>query len=136
MVFIPCYSPVLLWKTRCVFERMHFLPPDTSCPFVKEQILTPRVDRCWRVLRAVKDSADELLRQHYTPNYLERENQLPFVVGWIFMAASGQEGVSDRRPLQQAAEALNAFLEMGTGGFLINKVLGEALGIPVDFEDE
>ncbi|KAK7999004.1 hypothetical protein PG991_014679 [Apiospora marii] len=92
---------------------------------------------CWRVLRAVKEDADELLREKYTPNYLERENQLPFVVGWIFMAASGAEGgVSDRRPLQKAAEAVNTFFELGTGGFLVNKVLGEALGIPVAFEDE
>ncbi|KAK8045826.1 hypothetical protein PG996_013890 [Apiospora saccharicola] len=65
-----------------------------------------------------------------------RENQLPFVVGWIFIAASGEGGVSDRRPLQKAAEALSNFLESGTGDFLVNKVLGEAMGIPVAFEDE
>ncbi|KAK8079330.1 hypothetical protein PG994_003137 [Apiospora phragmitis] len=92
---------------------------------------------CWHVLRAVKESSDSLLRQLYTPDYLERENQLPWVVGWIFMAASGLEGgVSDRRPLQKAAEALNDMLELGTGSFLIDKVLGDALGIPVVFKDE
>ncbi|KAK7959077.1 uncharacterized protein PG986_003931 [Apiospora aurea] len=92
---------------------------------------------CWRLLRAVKETADGLLRQLYTPNYLERENQLPWVVGWIFMAASGLEGggVSDRRPLQLAAEALNAMMDTGAGSFLIDKVMGDELGIPVAFEE-
>ncbi|KAK8097028.1 hypothetical protein PG999_012972 [Apiospora kogelbergensis] len=92
---------------------------------------------CWKLLRAVKESTDGLLRQLYTPDYLERENQLPWVVGWIFISASGLNGgVSDRRLLQKAAEALNRMLEQGTGSFLIDQVLGDALGIPVAFEDE
>ncbi|KAK8063005.1 hypothetical protein PG997_015102 [Apiospora hydei] len=92
---------------------------------------------CWRLLRTVKEAADGLLRQLYTPDYLERENQLPWAVGWIFMAASELEGgVSDRRPLQMAAEALNAMIETGAGSFLIDKVVGDELGIPVAFEEE
>lgn len=51
------------------------------------------------------------------------------------MAASSYEGsVSDRRPLEKAAEALHTMIETETGNFLINKILGEALGIPVAFE--
>lgn len=49
---------------------------------------------CWRLLRAVKDACDPLLRQLYTPAYMDRENQLPFVVGYIFLAASGAGGGS------------------------------------------
>jgi len=36
---------------------------------------------CWKVLRAVRKSCDAILREIYTPAYMERESQLPFVVG-------------------------------------------------------
>ncbi|KAI0469205.1 hypothetical protein F4859DRAFT_505520 [Xylaria cf. heliscus] len=92
---------------------------------------------CWRLLRAVKDSCDHLLRQLYTPAYLEKECQLPWVVGWILMAASGLDaGVSDRRPLQLAAEAVNGFLDAGTGSVVCEQVLGKQLGLPVVFKFE
>ncbi|KAI0402171.1 hypothetical protein F4802DRAFT_577543 [Xylaria palmicola] len=92
---------------------------------------------CWRLLRAVKDSCDPCLRQLYTPAYLERECQLPWIIGWIFMAASGLEGgVSDRRPLQLAAVAMNEFLDSGASNIICNQVLGEKLGMPVEFKDE
>ncbi|KAI8948207.1 hypothetical protein F4801DRAFT_469679 [Xylaria longipes] len=92
---------------------------------------------CWRLLRAVKDSCDPILRQLYTPAYLEEECQLAWVVGWILMAASGLEnGVSDRRPLQLAAKAMNEFLDAGTGSIICNQVLGKQLGMPVEFEFE
>ncbi|KAI0973477.1 hypothetical protein F4678DRAFT_477921 [Xylaria arbuscula] len=70
---------------------------------------------CWGVLRRIKDSCDACLRQLYTPAYLEKESQLPWIVGWILMAASGLEGVSDRRPLQLAAKAMKEFLNSGGG---------------------
>lgn len=40
----------------------------------------------WRVLRAVREACEPLLLELYGPTYMERENQLPWVVGWIFMA--------------------------------------------------
>lgn len=92
---------------------------------------------CWRVLSFVKDSSDSLLRQLYTPAYLERESELPFVVGWIFMAASAMDGgFSDRRPLQKAAEAFDEFVRSGMNNFIIKQVLGKQLGMPVQFEIE
>lgn len=88
---------------------------------------------CWRLLRAVKGECDTVLRQIYTPAYLERESQLPWVVGWIFMAASGLEGgVSDRRPLQKAAEAMNVFFHSGVSAMICKRVLGEQFGMPVE----
>ncbi|KAI3326842.1 hypothetical protein HD806DRAFT_488357 [Xylariaceae sp. AK1471] len=90
---------------------------------------------CWRVLRTVKESCDSLLRQLYTPAYLEKESQLPWIVGWIFIAASGLEGnVSDRRPLQLAAEAINVLFSTGTSSFISRQVLGKELGMPIEFE--
>ncbi|KAI0416786.1 hypothetical protein F5X98DRAFT_387764 [Xylaria grammica] len=92
---------------------------------------------CWRVLRAVKDSCDACLRQLYTPAYLEKESQLPWIVGWILMAASGMEGgVSDRRPLRLAAEAMNGFFDSGASSTICEQVLGKQLGMPVEFEVE
>ncbi|KAJ8130719.1 hypothetical protein O1611_g2907 [Lasiodiplodia mahajangana] len=92
---------------------------------------------CWRLLRAVKNSSDSILTQLYTPAYLDKECQLPWIVGWIFMAASGLEGgISDRRPMQKAAEAMNVFFGSGASDMVCKMVLGEQLGMPVEFESD
>ncbi|KAI0521398.1 hypothetical protein F5B22DRAFT_634763 [Xylaria bambusicola] len=92
---------------------------------------------CWRLLRAVKDSCDSCLRQLFTPAYLENESQLPWVVGWILMAARGLEGgVSDRRPLQLAAEAVKCFCDAGTSRLIYEQILGKQLGMRVEFAEE
>jgi len=69
----------------------------------------------WKLLRVVKDECHPLLSQQYSPAYIERENQLPFVVGYILLAASK----GDLRPLQLAAEAVNGLITSGAGGFVI-----------------
>ncbi|KAG6035632.1 hypothetical protein E4U41_005999 [Claviceps citrina] len=93
---------------------------------------------CWQVLRAVRKSCDALLRELYTPAYMERESELPFVVGWILIAASGiDDGVVDFRPLRTAAKALHEVLAAtGTGDVIIRQDLGEKLGMPVWFVTE
>ncbi|KAI2627114.1 hypothetical protein GGS21DRAFT_254216 [Xylaria nigripes] len=92
---------------------------------------------CWQLLRVVKESCDSILRQLYTPAYLEKESQLPWIVGWIFMAAGGSEaGISDRRPLQLAAKAMDVFLSTGSSSVIIRQYLGKQLGIPIKFELE
>ncbi|KAG5928510.1 hypothetical protein E4U42_000493 [Claviceps africana] len=92
---------------------------------------------CWKVLRAVRNSCDEILRELYTPAYMERESELSFVVGWILMAASGTEGgVVDVRPLRRTAKALHEVLDSGAGDVILRQVLDEKLGIPVEFAFE
>lgn len=92
---------------------------------------------CWKVLRATKEACDSVLREIYNPANIERETELPFVVGWILMSASGLESsASDLRPLVCAAEAVNGFLGAGTGDFICSKVLGGILGMPISFEVE
>jgi hypothetical protein len=94
---------------------------------------------CWRVLKAVKESCDSVLRELYTPAYLENESQLPWVVGWILMALSGLEtGISNRRPIQNAAEAMKAFIETDGSSFISDQVMAKAYKMPVNFvlEDE
>lgn len=53
---------------------------------------------CWRLLRGVKESCDPILRKLYTPTYIEKESQLPVVVGYILMTAS----LGNYTPLQCA----------------------------------
>lgn len=92
---------------------------------------------CWQVLRAVRKSCDAILRELYTPAYMERESELPFVVGWILMASSGlEDGVVDLRPSRRAAEALHEVLETGAGDIILRQDLHEKLGIPVMFAFE
>ncbi|KAL2829503.1 hypothetical protein BDW59DRAFT_142166 [Aspergillus cavernicola] len=46
---------------------------------------------CWRMLRLVREACDPHLRKIYGVEYLEDETQLPFVVGYIFMAVMGTD---------------------------------------------
>ena len=91
--------------------------------------------QCWQALRAVKESCDAVLRQLYTPTYIEREFQLPWVVGWILMAASGVDsGAVNLMPLQEAAGALEDF--MNSVADAVVKIIRETFEIPIAFEVE
>ncbi|EQB44956.1 hypothetical protein CGLO_16239 [Colletotrichum gloeosporioides Cg-14] len=91
---------------------------------------------CWTVLRTVKEQCDPLLRELFTPAYIERENQLPFVVGWILAAMnSSGEVLQDRRLLESAAVVLNTFLSAGPSGSICSSVL-ETIGIHVQVEND
>lgn len=89
---------------------------------------------CWRLLRSVKEACDPLLRQRYGSDYIEKESQLPFVVGWILMAAGGMDnGVSDRRMLERAADAIRVLAESEIGSIVTQKVLRDVFRMPVQF---
>lgn len=89
---------------------------------------------CWKMLRAVKQECDALLRGKYTPAYMENETELPFVVGYIFMANSGiGEEPQDDRLLRAAAQVLNPFAD-SVGKFGVN-LLGQ-MGFNIEFEEE
>ncbi|KAF4877788.1 hypothetical protein CGCSCA1_v003190 [Colletotrichum siamense] len=91
---------------------------------------------CWMVLRSLKEQCDPLLRELFTPAYIERENQLPFVVGWVLAAMnSSGEVLQDRRLLESAAVVLNTFLSAGAAGSICSSVL-EKIGIHVQVEDD
>ncbi|KAM5361038.1 hypothetical protein ACJZ2D_013365 [Fusarium nematophilum] len=70
---------------------------------------------CWNLLRSVKDNCDPVLREVYTPAYMDKESELPWVVGYIFTAASGIDGVRDLRLLSLAVEACNDMISAGAG---------------------
>lgn len=49
---------------------------------------------CWRLLRNVKEVTEDRMRQIFGAGYLEKESQLPFVVGSIFMLMAQDEQVA------------------------------------------
>ncbi|KAK4236323.1 hypothetical protein C8A03DRAFT_45672 [Achaetomium macrosporum] len=89
--------------------------------------------QCWRLLRAVRGACDAVLRALYTPAYLERESELPFVVGYVFMAAC-EAPVADLRPLRYAAAAFNDWL--GTGKLTLSLEVLRKMGHHVEFVEE
>lgn len=77
---------------------------------------------CWRLLRQVNDKCKPKLLEMFGGGYLEKENQLPFVVGYLFMAATNtsmlanhflpkRTGEVTSRLLAMAAEAIAEFLQ-------------------------
>lgn len=101
---------------------------------------------CWRLLRAIKDSCREALIKIYGPNYIEKETQLPFIVGYILMTATTTDRLAEfmmikktnevtSAVLEQAAVAINGMLGTGAGGF-VGMILREKLGLPFEFEED
>lgn len=99
---------------------------------------------CWMLLRTVNDNCKPRLLQTYGGGYLEREDQLPFVVGYIFMAATTTSRVADvlipkregvevsSRLLMTAAESVRGMLETGAVG-IETKILEQVIGAEIDF---
>ena len=87
-----------------------------------------RVHRfCWTLLRKVNDACKPQLLDMVGAGYLEKENQLPFVIGYIFMAATHTSQIANflrakragfeisSRLLATAAMALQSMIETGAG---------------------
>lgn len=95
---------------------------------------------CWILLRKVNEACKPQLLEKIGAGYLEKESQLPFVVGYIFMVATQTNGVANlllpKRPgvqvssrlLGQAAEALEDMINSGVGEIEI-KFLAQRSGI-------
>ncbi|ODM15662.1 hypothetical protein SI65_08896 [Aspergillus cristatus] len=49
---------------------------------------------CWTLLRAVEQQCRPLLTEMFGPMYIEHENQLPYVVSYVFMAATNTDRIS------------------------------------------
>lgn len=53
----------------------------------------------WNMLESIREALDGKLREMFAPDYLEDANQLPFVVGYIFKAATRKGGLPGVDPL-------------------------------------
>ncbi|CEI70950.1 hypothetical protein FVEN_g9682 [Fusarium venenatum] len=91
--------------------------------------------QCWKFLRLVKDACDFTLKQLYTATYIEKESELPFVVGYIFMAASDDQQGKGKFLMQAAAKVLNGMIEGGAGE-LVLRVVRNTYGFQVQFASE
>lgn len=99
----------------------------------------------WCLLRNLKEELNGDLLEMYGPGYLEKENQLPFVVGYIFMAGSRtsrlanvlapkKKDVITDRLLIKAAKVMSEMLETGAGRIEL-VMLKQGLGIEVETPD-
>jgi hypothetical protein len=77
------------------------------------------------------DILNSQLRALYGPIYLERENQLPWLVGWILLAASD---LSNTDLIGTAADVMNAMLDVEAGNVAIR--VAQAMGHGIEFLDE
>lgn len=86
---------------------------------------------CWRLLRAVKDECADDLRQMYGPSYIEKESELPFVVGYILHASvardqaanypvfeSRRTGNTNAQLLDKVAHELEGMIASGAGSMV------------------
>jgi hypothetical protein len=100
---------------------------------------------CWMLLRQLRESCDKGLRNIFGPGYLEKENQLPFTVGYIFMAATDTKKLdgllSEKRTdvvtsvlMKQAASVIEGMITAGAGDFVSTKHLEEQYGLAFEVE--
>ncbi|KAF2125277.1 hypothetical protein P153DRAFT_434374 [Dothidotthia symphoricarpi CBS 119687] len=100
---------------------------------------------CWRLLRAVKDKCRDALVGVYGPDYIERQNQLPFVVGYVFATATGSMQLADSMKMKRSDEVTSAVLRDAAGvveqmldagaGDVVGMVMREKLGVPFEIQD-
>jgi hypothetical protein len=94
---------------------------------------------CWRLLRGVKDDCCDTPIKIFGPDYLEREDQLPFVVDCVFMSMTDTmqiAGLTKRKKtlgdssdlLGQAAEVAAGVVVLGVGN-MVGRRLKDAFGI-------
>lgn len=91
---------------------------------------------CWELMGAVRDRCHELMSSMWTPDYIENQTQLPFVIGYIFTAAVGEgpNGAVTTALLQRAADAVKEMVDIGLGEMAL-KIL-RRMGHPVEFAEE
>lgn len=101
---------------------------------------------CWRLLRAVKDKCRNWLIAMYGPEYIEKENQLPFVVGYILMTATNTQRLGElmkvkktdevtSKVMMDAAEALQCMLDTDAGK-MVMIILNRVFGVEIQIEEE
>ncbi|RAH76013.1 hypothetical protein BO86DRAFT_426094 [Aspergillus japonicus CBS 114.51] len=99
---------------------------------------------CWRLLRMVRDMCDPHLRRVHGADYLEDETELPFLVGYLFMAAAGTDAlgkilaekdeVVSGQMMACAATVVEGMIESGAGSLAV-KLLGQQ-GYQIEFEEK
>ncbi|KAF1918794.1 hypothetical protein BDU57DRAFT_535853 [Ampelomyces quisqualis] len=104
--------------------------------------------QCWRLLHAVKDQCRDDLINMYGPDYMVRESELPFIVGYVLSSATNAQGIGEMikakksgvgvtsKVMEDAKSVVEAVIDSGMGGILVERILPEALGVQIDFKIE
>ncbi|KAH4204566.1 hypothetical protein HBI81_215390 [Parastagonospora nodorum] len=102
--------------------------------------------QCWRLLRFVKGKCRQDLIKLFGSDYITKESELPFVVGYVLMsAASTQEAGSllkarlpgvlpTNKVLEDAIEVVVDMIREGAGALIVDHVLLKGLGVHIDIE--
>ncbi|KEQ93376.1 hypothetical protein AUEXF2481DRAFT_42113 [Aureobasidium subglaciale EXF-2481] len=95
---------------------------------------------CWMLLRSVKEACADSLR-HIFPEYLKRENQLPFVVGYFCTYQFSAERLGDdlgqearSKVFIEATNTMEGMLQSGAGG-ICAKIIEDSFNYAVDWYD-
>ncbi|RFN50817.1 hypothetical protein FIE12Z_4893, partial [Fusarium flagelliforme] len=70
----------------------------------------------WEILNTIKSACDPILRRLNGPAYLENENQLPLIVGYIFDALYQDPEGDGKELMRTAAEVFKRVMQKGIGG--------------------
>ncbi|PLB54962.1 hypothetical protein P170DRAFT_28669 [Aspergillus steynii IBT 23096] len=101
---------------------------------------------CWRLLRRVREACDPCLRDIFGVGYLERESQLPFVVGSVFMGVANtdvmgkrlaaKEDIVKSKLLMTAGGAVDEMIETGEGALVVDSLHKRGYPVEVAIEQE
>jgi hypothetical protein len=96
----------------------------------------------------VKDHVRDDLIRIYGPDYMQKESELPFIVGYVLMTASRSQelggllmakrpGVQVTSKVQEGARyVVEGLITSGAGGLIVERILPHALDLQIDFEVE
>lgn len=99
---------------------------------------------CWSLLRSINEECEDDLRKYFGAGCVETETQLPFIVGYIFMAAANTDSLGSKltkdeeaiksKLLMRSGEVLkSSTIDSGHGSTVINSL--RALGYAIQFEE-
>lgn len=101
---------------------------------------------CWMLLRSIKSRCSENLRDIFGYHYIEREDQLPYVVGYLFrIALSTERMVSNKTALEisqvsrnqifkGAADGMEQIIQSSAGGSSA-KLAEDLCNLKIDWDD-
>lgn len=104
--------------------------------------------QCWRLLLAVECHVRNDLINIYGPDYMQKDSELPFVVGYVLMTASRSQELSDllgaKRPgveitskVQEGARrVVKDFVGSGVGNLIVEQILPRSLNLQIKLELE
>ncbi|KAJ4256861.1 hypothetical protein NW762_008957 [Fusarium torreyae] len=90
----------------------------------------------WKFLRRIKEVCDPVLRRLNGPTYIERENQLPFVIGYILSTFCEDPEGNGKDLMRLAANEFNGLVVQDGIGNAVLKGASKIYGLQVEFDEE